>query len=70
MRMERMKNPKFRWHTLEETYDALLPGWEGSVENLLKKAAAASPINYINEKMCPILYYARGSRQFCPRGGA
>lgn len=49
------KDPAFRWHSMEETYDALLLGWEGSVEKLLERAKTASPINYINDQMCPIL---------------
>jgi len=52
---ERIKEPSFRWHGMSETYDALLLGWEGSVEGLLEKARAASPINYISDKMCPLL---------------
>lgn len=55
MNVERVKDPAFRWHSMEETYDALLLGWEGSVEKLLKKAEYASPIRYINDKMCDIL---------------
>lgn len=49
------KDPDFRWHCMEETYDALLLGWEGSVEKLLEKAKISSPVNYINANMCPIL---------------
>lgn len=52
---ERVKRPDSRWHSMEETYDAKLLGWDGSVETLLERAAEASPINYINEGMCPIL---------------
>jgi len=53
--VELVKDPGFRWHTMEETYDALLLGWEGSVDKLLERGAAASPIRYINDRMCPIL---------------
>ena len=52
---ERVKRPDSRWHSMEETYDAKLLGWDGSVETLLERAAVASPINYINDGMCPIL---------------
>ncbi len=55
LNMERIKDPAFRWHTMEETYDARLLGWEGSVEKLLEKSVTASPVNYINEKTAPII---------------
>ena len=53
--LERVKAPDFRWHSMEETYDALLLGWEGSADKLMEKAKMASPINYINDDMCDIL---------------
>ena len=52
---EKITDPSFRWHSMEETYDAQLLGWEGSIEKLLEKGKAASPINYISERTCPIL---------------
>lgn len=53
--MKKVKDPNYRWHSMEETYDARLLGWEGSVDALLEKAKIASPINYINDNMCDIL---------------
>ena len=53
--IEKVKDPCFRWHSMEETYDALFLGWEGSVDKLMEKAKIASPINYINDNMCDIL---------------
>lgn len=53
--MKKIKNPKFRWHSIEETYDAMLLGWDGDINKLLEKARTASPIRYINENMCDIL---------------
>lgn len=53
--IEKVKCPNYRWHSMEETYDVRLLGWEGSVDKLLEKAKIASPINYINDNMCDIL---------------
>lgn len=52
---ERIGDPHYRWHSMEETYDAKLLGWEGSTDALLKRCLAASPIHFINDRMCPIL---------------
>lgn len=53
--VERVKRPDSRWRSMEETYDSKLLGWDGSVDTLLERAKAASPVRYLNDKMCPIL---------------
>ena len=53
--LEKLDDPQYRWHRMEDTYDAMLLGWEGSTDRLMEKAKIASPINYINDGMCDIL---------------
>ncbi len=43
----------YRWKTMEETHTAVFMG--GDMTTLRERCYEASPINYINDKMCPIL---------------
>lgn len=58
LNMELIKNPNNRWHSLGESHEAALVGYDEasmSVEDLLKMGKNASPIHAINPGMCPIL---------------
>lgn len=54
MKMEEKKfsDPKFRWHSVEETHEGALLG--GDPETMRERAATASPVNFVNPDMCPI----------------
>lgn len=53
--MELLKDPNYRWHHPSETHEGMLLGWPGDVDTFLERCAQASPINYINNAMCPLL---------------
>ena len=52
--MELLKDPNYRWHHPSETHEGMLLGWPGDVDTFLERCAQASPINYINDDMCPL----------------
>ena len=52
---EKFKDPNFRWHCIEETNGGALLG--GDPLTMKERAKDASPINYINKNMCPLLIF-------------
>jgi len=52
---EQIKDPNFRWHTMEETHGGALLG--GDMSDLRERGKAASPIHFINRGMCPIAIF-------------
>ncbi len=51
--LERMKDPAYRWHRMEETHAAALLG--GDMDTLIARCRSASPIHAIGPGMAPIL---------------
>ena len=49
----KFKDPEFRWHSLPETHGGALIG--GNPDTIYERAAAASPTNFVNDKMAPIM---------------
>lgn len=51
-----IQKPDFRWHSMSETHEGALLGItdETSREELMELGAKASPINYVNDGMCPM----------------
>lgn len=56
---ELIKRPDYRWHSMAETHEGALFGVTGETteEEILAMGAKASPINYINEDMCPMAIF-------------
>ena len=50
---KRFPDPKFRWHKLEDTHGGAFVG--GDPATMKERAKAASPVNFVNAGMCPIL---------------
>ena len=53
---ELIKKPDFRWHRMCETHEGALLGVtdDNTNEEILAMGAKASPINYVNDGMCPL----------------
>lgn len=51
--VSQMSNPDYRWQRMEDTHTAHFIG--GDLDSLRDRLCNASPINFVNEKMCPIL---------------
>ena len=51
-----IKKPGFRWQKMSQTHEGALLGVtdDNTEAEILEMGAKASPINYINEKMCPL----------------
>lgn len=62
---KRFSDPSFRWHRLEDTHGGALLG--GDPETMKERAKEASPINYVNENMCPMLILHGDSDPLVPR---
>ena len=52
LEQERIKDPAYRWHSMEETHGGALMG--GDMSTLIERSYADSPNNFINDKMAPI----------------
>lgn len=53
--IEGFKDPNARWKSHDDTHTGKLLGtWHGDLDAFLADAAKASPINYINDGMCPL----------------
>ncbi len=53
LNVEAIKDPGYRWHNLNDTHEGALLG--ANDENRAELAYKASPVNFINDGMCPIL---------------
>jgi len=53
MEAPKLKDPKFRWHSIEETHGGALIG--GDPATIRARAEAASPVNFVNAGMAPIM---------------
>lgn len=49
---KKFSDPKFRWHSVEETHGGALLG--GDPATMKERAKAASPVNFVNPDMCPM----------------
>lgn len=52
MEAPKLKDPKFRWHSIEETHGGALIG--GDPATIRERADTASPTCFVNSKMAPI----------------
>ncbi|MCI8888021.1 MAG: alpha/beta hydrolase [Hungatella sp.] len=48
-----IKEPGYRWHKMEETHEGALLG--GDMSTVKERGRDASPIYFINDRMCPIV---------------
>ena len=62
---KKFSDPKFPWHKLEETHGGAFVG--GDPATMKERAKAASPINYVNDGMCPLLILHGDSDPIVPR---
>lgn len=51
--LELLKDPNYRWHNIYETHEGALLG--GEAETMRERAYDASPVNFINDGMCPLM---------------
>ena len=51
----KFSRPNYRWSRLEETHGGMLLGGDDASGRMEELAYKASPVNYINSEMCPIL---------------
>ena len=49
---KKFADPKFRWHSVEETHGGALLG--GDPATMKERAKDASPVNFVNPGMCPM----------------
>ncbi len=63
---KQLARPDYRWHRLEDTHGGALLG--GDPLTLKERAAAASPVNFVNPGMCPILILHGDNDPLVPAG--
>ena len=51
--LELLKDPNYRWHRPEQTHTGMLMG--GDMDTVAERLESLSPMNLINEKICPML---------------
>lgn len=64
---KKFSDPNFRWHKLSDTHGGALVGGDDST--IKARAAIASPINYINSDMCPLMIIHGDSDPIVPIEG-
>lgn len=61
---KKFSDPKFRWHSVEETHGGALLG--GDPATMKERAKAASPVNFVNPDMCPMMILHGNSDPIVP----
>ncbi|HJC48216.1 MAG TPA: alpha/beta hydrolase [Candidatus Lachnoclostridium pullistercoris] len=61
---KKFADPKFRWHSVEETHGGALLG--GDPATMKERAKTASPVNFVNPDMCPMMILHGNSDPIVP----
>lgn len=62
---KKFADPNFRWHSFEETHGGAFLG--GPAETMKERAPLASPVNFVNSRMCPIQIFHGDNDPIVPK---